>query len=73
MTAEQLLPDEEILRLLRTIRHSPRSRRNARLIPSINGLATMTGLTRAGLYEVLRTGRLGRRSRPALSRALQNL
>jgi hypothetical protein len=64
-----LLPDDEILRRLRTIRYSSQALRNARRIQSINSLATETGLTRAGLYEVLRTGRLGRRSKPALSRA----
>jgi hypothetical protein len=71
MTAE--LSDAEILRRLRTIRHSSKHERNARRALSINAVATMTGLTRAALYEVLRTGRLGRLSRPALSKALQDL
>jgi hypothetical protein len=67
------MTDEEILRTLRTVRYSSKHERNARRALSINGLATMTGLTRQALYQILWTGHVGSRSRPALSKALQNL
>ena len=66
------MTDEEIFRRLRTIRHSSKHERNARRALSINAVATMTGLSRVAIYEVLRTGRLGPRSRPALSKALKH-
>jgi hypothetical protein len=67
------MTDEEIVRQLKTVKHSSQHERNARRATSINDLAVRTGITRAWLYEIMRTGRVGRRSRQPLSKALQNL
>lgn len=66
-----MLPDHEIIRRLRSVRHSSQNERNARRAISINGLARQAGLTNAALYEILRTGRLGPRSRQGLTFAFQ--
>ena len=65
------LSDAEIIRRLRAVRHSSRIKRNARRAPSINALADQAGLTRAMLYEILKTGRLGPKSRKGLTIAFQ--
>jgi hypothetical protein len=70
---ERQLSDIEIVQELKRLRHSSQLERNARRAPSINDLAVRTGITRAWLYEIMRTGRVGRRSRQPLSKALQNL
>jgi hypothetical protein len=69
MTAE--LPDEDILRRLRTIRHSSKHERNARRALSINAVATASGLCREYLHRLANgSERLGPRSRRELSRVL---
>ena len=66
-----MLPDDEILRRIRIIRHSSKHLRNARKAPSINGLATAANIARCHLHD-LEAGRrnLGPVSRAALSQAL---
>lgn len=65
-----MLSDDEIMRRLRTIRHSPQALRNARQLPSINDLAKRAGLTRAALYAMLRAGSVGK-SAARLAHALE--
>jgi hypothetical protein len=68
------MSDEEIVRRLKVIRHSPDSLRNGRKIPSINGIATAVGLSRDYIYKIasgLRTP--GPNAAAALSSVLKNL
>ena len=62
-----ILSDHEIIRRLRTVRHSSQDERNARRAPSINAIATRAGLTREAVYRIIRTGSLGTKSRAGLS------
>lgn len=66
-----MLSQAEVLRRLAAVRYSPRAERNARRIQSINSIAEQTGLTRAALYEMLRTGRMKLRSQALLSDVLE--
>lgn len=65
-----MLPNDEILRRLRTIKHSSlSSRQNGN--PSISRVAQYAGLTRAAIYLMFQTGSTGR-SQARLSHALQH-
>jgi hypothetical protein len=64
-----LLPDAEIIRRVRVIRFSPARERNAGRLPSINRLAELAGMTRAGLYQIAQRGTVGQSSRRALTAA----
>jgi AraC-like DNA-binding protein len=69
-----LLPDDVILRRLRTIRHSSQHERNARRALSINAVATASGLSREYLHRLANgSERLGPRSRLLLSQVLTDL
>ena len=69
-----MLSDDEILRRLKTIRHSPSFERNARRATSMNGIATASGLSREYLHRLANgSERLGPRAREALSRVLNDL
>jgi hypothetical protein len=65
-----MLSDQEIVRRLRAIRHSPASLRNARKAPSINAIALRADLSRNAVYVVASTGRVGPNARPKLVAAL---
>jgi hypothetical protein len=69
-----MLSDDEILRRLREVRHSPQASRNARQAVSINGIANAANLSRCHVHD-LQAGRraLGPISRLALSEALTSL
>jgi hypothetical protein len=64
------LPDEEIRRLIRCIRHSSQSDRYGRRTQSINAVAQAAGLSRKQLYRIAAGEPLGPRARMELSRVL---
>ena len=67
-----MLSDEEIVRRLRAIRLSPRIERYARRAPSMNALATASGLTREHSHKLTSgTKGLGPLSRERLSAAFE--
>lgn len=69
--ASKMLSSEEVLRCLNTVRYSPQAERNARRSQSINSIAKQAGLTRAALYEMMRTGRMQLRSQARLSEVFE--
>jgi hypothetical protein len=65
-----MLTDDEILRRLRTIKATSHLDRCARLSPSLNQIASLSGLTRRHLYYLLDgTRKLGPTARSKLSRS----
>lgn len=69
-----MLSDDEILRRLRAIRHSPTRERYARRVVGINTVAVVAGIHRVQVHHIASgASRLGRRSRIGLSKALTKL
>ncbi len=65
-----MLSDDEIVRRLRVIRHSPTHYRNGHQAPSINALSALSSLSRKQIYRICQGEPLGPRSRAELSQAL---
>jgi hypothetical protein len=65
-----MLSDAEIIRRLRTIRHSPSRERYARRAPSINGIAKAAGISREYLFRLLKGEPIGSPAREKLSLVL---
>jgi hypothetical protein len=65
-----MLSDEEIVRRLRIIRHSPQADRYARRATSMNGIAQAADVAREYLYSIVNGEPFGQRTRLALSRIL---
>jgi hypothetical protein len=66
-----MLTKQQILQRLNIVRYSPRNERYGGHIQSISSIAEQAGLTRAALYEMMRTGRMQLRSQALLSDAVQ--
>ena len=65
-----MLSDDEIIRRVRSIRLSSAFERNARRLPSINGLATAAGLTPQTIFRISNGSPLSKHSRERLQQAL---
>ena len=65
-----MLSDYDIRRRILAIRHSSRTARYGRHIPSMNALAKAAGIARETLHRIVNGAPIGPRARAGLSRAL---
>jgi hypothetical protein len=70
-TAKPTLSDEEIVRRLRTIRHSPRQERMGRRVPSLRSIARVSGVSHITIYRIIRTGRISQKVGAVLAQAIE--
>lgn len=67
MTSMPLLPEADIVRRVRAIRHSPARERAVRFLPTMQGLAAQAGISRRLLYMIADRGKVGPLTRIRLS------
>jgi Zn ribbon nucleic-acid-binding protein len=64
------LTDEEIVRRIRIVRHTPQEERLAHRAPSLQSIAQAAGIARKRLYEIAKTGHMSPRDRVKLEAIL---